>query len=120
MRGFSFQIFRENLTKGCIFPMALMTLYRTFVFEVMARNTDLVRNILAPSVNNTYLGLVAIEAIVMHICLVFPMLEPEVHYPHLKIYDFRPKVFRWFSFNCCKGNASKEDHGEGKGNDQGP
>jgi len=72
--------------------MALMALNWTFVFKIMARNTYLVCNILAPPVNHSNLGLVAIETVIMHIILVLPMLKPEFHYPHLEIDDFTASV----------------------------
>ena len=56
--------------------MALLALNWAFVFKIVAWNADLVGNVLVPAINDTDFGLVAIEAIVMHIRLVLPMLEP--------------------------------------------
>lgn len=50
---------------GCLFLVALMTLNRTFIFQVMAWDAGLVGDILAPSVNYTNLASMAIKAIIM-------------------------------------------------------
>ena len=87
--------------------MALMALHWAFVFEIMARNADLVCDVLAPAVNNSDLGLVAVEAVVMRIRLVFPMLKPEFHDPHLEIDDFTAAVFGWF---CESSGQTSRDN----------
>lgn len=99
--------------------MALVALNRTFVFEVMAGNTDFVRDVLVPAINNSNPGLVAVEAVIMHIRLVLPMLESEFHDPHLKINNFTSTVFGRIFLISCKGKGGGEDKGEGKGNYQG-
>jgi hypothetical protein len=87
--------------------VALGALNRAFGFEVMARDADLVRHFLVPAVNDTDLGLVAVEAVIMYTRLVLPMLEPKFHDPHFEIDVFSAAIFGWLCQNrgeTCQSN----------------
>jgi hypothetical protein len=118
MSGF-FYVCLGYLTKRCLFFMALVALNWAFVFKFVARDAGFMGELFTPALNLSNFALVTIEALNMLIRLVFPMLEPEVHDPHLEVDDFRATVYGWFFILCCKGKGAGEDKGEGEGNYQG-
>ena len=99
--------------------MALMALNWAFAFKFMARDAGFMGELFTPAVNLSSFGLVAIEALDMFIRLVFPMLEPEFHDPHLEIDDFRATVYGWIFLLCSKSKCAGENKGTGKGYDHG-
>jgi hypothetical protein len=92
--------------------MALVTLNRTFIFQVMAWNAGLVGDILAPSVNYTNLASMAIKAIIMYTRLVFPMIELEFHYPHLESNYFTAPILRRIRHG--RRNISRKNQATGR------
>jgi hypothetical protein len=72
----SFYYMPGNLTKKCLFVMALVALNWAFIFKVMARDAGFMSEVFTPAFNLSNFVLVAVKAVDMLIRLVFPMLKP--------------------------------------------
>ena len=81
-----------GMRKGLLL-MALMTLDRPLVVEIVARNADLMGNFFTPSFNLPFIRLVAVKTFIVKLLLMFSVLQREHHYPHLDVDDFRAEIF---------------------------
>ncbi len=95
--------------------MALMTLHGPFAFQVMACDADFVGSLFSPIIYLSQPRFMAVEAVLVHIRLVLPVIEGEDHDPHFEVNDFWPPVFRGIRI-CGRGDSDNRTSGDKQSN----